>query len=149
MLLRTHVHDLLEQMDELRRHVDQSLQWKSSGTGDKSFPDVNIFKTDNQVLLTAPLPGVDPATIELTAYRDTITLKGVREDYSFSEKDEVQVEWNRRERQLGAFTRTIRLPYEVDESQVQARARNGILAVAINRPDSDKPKRIRVEVSEN
>jgi HSP20 family protein len=70
-------------------------------------------------------------------------MKGRREP----EAKEPDASFHRRERIFGPFTRTIALPYNVDADQVKASAQNGILTVHLPRPDSDKPRKIKISQS--
>ena len=55
--------------------------------------------------------------------------------------------WHRRERAFGRFTRAVRLPFRVDPDKVEARFTDGVLRVAVGRPDADKPRRIEIRAA--
>jgi HSP20 family protein len=138
----TTFHDLLQQMDALRRQVDRAYTGELPDAA-AGFPPVNIFTTETGVMVTAEIPGVDPQDISISAYQDTLTIKGERH---IAKPNENQA-WHRRERAEGGFARTIQLPYAIDADSVQAKAKDGVLAIAVARPEEDRPKKIAVEVA--
>jgi len=107
------------------------------------YPPVNVWLGDNSVLVTAEMPGLSHDDIELTVQDDTLTIRGERPLAS----DDNQVTWHRRERVSGSFARTVELPFRVDPDKVEARFQNGVLAVQMQRPEEDRPRRIAINVS--
>ncbi|GAB4527104.1 MAG: Hsp20/alpha crystallin family protein [Roseibium sp.] len=105
------------------------------------FPAVNLWAGEKGVVVTALVPGIEPDTIEITAHRNTLTLKGKREQEAAGD----DVTYHRRERSYGSFSRTIALPFNVDPEKVDARFENGVLSIELPRPEEDKPKRIKVQ----
>lgn len=104
------------------------------------FPPINVWRGPDGVLVTAEVPGVRIEDIELTVHQNTLTIKGKRT----AEASEPDVSFHRRERSYGPFGRTIALPFNVDPDQVRAQCDNGILSVTLPRPESEKPKKIRI-----
>jgi HSP20 family protein len=93
-------------------------------------------------VITAELPGVQQDDLEITVHRDTVTLRGERQD-----KSDDAGAYHRRERGSGTFVRTFGLPFQVDPDKVDAKLKDGILTLSLQRPEHDKPKRIRVSAS--
>ena len=93
-------------------------------------------------MITAELPGVQQDDLEITVHRDTVTLRGERQD-----KLDDAGAYHRRERGSGTFVRTFGLPFQVDPDKVDAKLKDGILTLSLQRPEHDKPKRIRVSAS--
>jgi HSP20 family protein len=104
-------------------------------------PAINVWANDESVMLTAQLPGIDPAGIEISVVGDTVTLSGKRP------ASEGEDGWLRRERGDVAFTRSVQLPFAVDPERAEARCVKGILYVALRRPDEQKPKKITVKAA--
>ena len=77
--------------------------------------------------------------LEITVHRDTVTLRGERQD----EPEDARA-YHRRERGRGSFGRTFGLPFPVDPDQVGAKLSDGVLILTLQRPEQDKPKRIRI-----
>lgn len=113
------------------------------GTPGAAFPAVNVWQNDEAVAITAELPGVDPSDIEITVKDNVLTLAGERKPPKFGE----DAKWHRRERDFGRFSRAIRLPYAARDEQVEARFSNGVLRIAVARPEEDKPRRIQIKAT--
>jgi HSP20 family protein len=126
---------------EMRRLQDEvnrlfsSYQFAPSA----AFPPVNAYANEDGIALTAQLPGVVQDDLEISVFRDTLTLRGRRQP----EVSERQA-YHRRERDYGEFVRTISLPFRVDPERVEATMQDGVLRISLHRPEQDKPRRIRV-----
>lgn len=126
-------------LHQLREEMDRSLSGVPT-TRPGAFPPVNVWSNPEGVVVTAEIPGVDPATLEITAVRDGISIRGER----LTTAREEGMTWHRRERRSGAFHRTIELPYTIDAESVDASCRDGVLRIAFKRPEEDKPRRIEI-----
>ena len=68
------------EMDRLQREMNRLFEPFAGGRrGQGNFPAVNIWTGEDEALLTAEVPGVDPDTIEVTVKDDTVTIRGSRE----------------------------------------------------------------------
>jgi len=99
-----------------------------------------LYTRDDGVLLRTPLPGIDPANITLEVDGNALTLAGRFEDESESDKVVAQ----HIERPRGSFTRTLRLPFEVDAARVEAKLERGVLEVSLPRLVKNPPVKIQV-----
>jgi HSP20 family protein len=104
------------------------------------FPAVNIWTSPEGAIATAQVPGVSPDQLDVTVHQDTITLRGKREPESL----EGEVVWHRQERPYGPFSRTLVLPFRVDADRVSARFERGVLTLELPRPESDKPRQVKI-----
>ena len=91
--------------------------------------------------MTAELPGIDAESLEVTTLEDALTIKGTIPGGGSDEERN----WLRRDRRQGDFSRTIQLPYAVDQDGVQATLRDGVLEVRLKRTTAQEPRRIEVE----
>jgi HSP20 family protein len=118
---------------------DQSADARDA---ENSFlPSVDVSETDKNIYVAAELPGMDPKEIELTLERDVLTISGERKD----ERDEEEGEYFRRETRYGTFSRSIKLPVEVDEKKIKADYVNGVLKVTLPKSNEKSKKVIKVE----
>lgn len=106
----------------------------------REFPPVNIWLGDNSVVVTAELLGVTRDYVMLNLQEDVLTLEGKREPKLQQEN----VNWQRRERAYGTFSRAVQLPFRVDADKVQARFNHGVLEVELERLEADRPKKIEI-----
>jgi len=104
------------------------------------FPAVNVWSDGNEAVVTAELPGLDPATADISVVGRTLTIKGTRK----AEEPGADGSYHRQERWNGSFARAIELPFQIDQSKVEARFSKGILEVKLPRAEADKPKKITI-----
>lgn len=114
-----------------------------SRPGAAKYPPVNIFTSEDDVVITSEIPGVNPDDVDLTVTGDVLTLQGTRRRHELGEGQT----WHRRERGYGDFYRTIQLPYNVDSAKVEAKYNKGILRITLPRAESDKARKISVKTA--
>lgn len=104
------------------------------------YPTVDIVDDDENIVITAELPGIDKKDIVVDVKNGVLTLKGERSfDNEVKEK-----RYYRRERAFGKFERVFRLPAEVDPETISADYKDGVLRINIPKADEQKPKQIAV-----
>ncbi len=108
-------------------------------------PPVDIFETENSLVLKADLPGVDPKDVEIRVEDSTLYLKGERK----FEKEVKEENYHRVERSYGTFTRSFSLPNSIDADKVTADYKDGQLTLTMPKREEAKPKTIRINVSKN
>jgi HSP20 family protein len=131
-------NDPFAQLERMTRDVDRMFPGNRSNV--PSFPAVNVWRGDDAVAITSELPGVELDDIEITVKENVFTLSGERKAPEVPQG----ARWQLRERSYGKFSRAVRLPFMVDAEKVEARFRDGVLQVALHRPEADKPRRIEV-----
>ncbi|MEA3221629.1 MAG: Hsp20/alpha crystallin family protein [Thermodesulfobacteriota bacterium] len=133
----------LDPLSEMQRMQDKVNRIFSNveETTSAGFPAVNVWNSEDGVMLTSEIPGIDVKDIDISLVGNTLTLHGSR-----TKKELKQGEtYHRRERNSGGFARRIELPYAVDADNVEARYEKGILSIKLPRPDADKPRKISVK----
>jgi len=127
---------------DLEREVDRlmrSLTMEGFRIG-RPFPAVNIYELEDEILLTAELPGVSADELDLSVSNGLLTLKGIR-----SESPPVQEErYRRSERPVGQWERTFSLPEKVRDEDMFAELNHGILKLHLPKAPSEEPRRIPV-----
>jgi HSP20 family protein len=108
-------------------------------------PAVDIFETDNELVIKADLPDVPLKDIDIQLENGTLTLKGERK----FEKNENSKGYHRIERSYGSFVRLFTVPETVDSENVHAAYNNGVLTVTLPKKEVAKPKAIKVQVNNN
>src|SRR5580698_11287899 len=106
-------------------------------------PAVDIYETENELVLKADLPDVDPANVEVQFENGTLTLKGNRK----FEEEKNGKGYHRIERSYGSFVRAFSLPETVDPEKVKADFKNGVLTVTMQKKEIAKPRPIPVHAS--
>ncbi len=110
--------------------------------GNPSFPPINVWSSQDETVVSAELPGVDPKDVKLTVNDNVLTIEGERIADPLAESD-IQV---RRERPTGRFTRSLRLPFEIEADKIVARYEHGLLNVRLPRREATKPRKIEIAV---
>lgn len=123
--------DLERLFDELRRTFETSTQLPESASVSRGLPgttsvNVDLEDRDDELLLTAELPGFDEDDIDLRVTDHTLHLDADHEEETSEEEDG---EFVRRERRRASVSRSIRLPEAVDVDDISATCNNGILTV--------------------
>jgi HSP20 family protein len=108
-------------------------------------PSVDIFETDNELVLKADVPGVDLKDIDIRIENGTLSLKGERK----FEREENNKGFHRLERSCGSFVRYLTVPDSVDSENVKADYQGGVLTVTLPKKEIAKPKSIKVQVNNN
>jgi HSP20 family protein len=107
-------------------------------------PAVDIREEDQQFVVQADVPGVDPNDIEVTLENNTLTIRGERKEEKEASTDDTSGA-RRIERAYGAFYRRFTLPDTADAESVKARNDQGVLRIEIGKKEAAQSKRIPVE----
>jgi HSP20 family protein len=103
-------------------------------------PAVDIYETDEALVMKAELPGFGKDDIGIEMKENTLVIKGERK-----REDEVKEgNYHRMERVYGAFQRSFLLPTTVDREKVKASYKDGILELRLPKIPAAQPKRIAV-----
>jgi HSP20 family protein len=105
-------------------------------------PAVDIFETENELVLKADLPEVEQKDIDVRVENQTLTLAGERK---FEKKDSGKG-FHRMERQYGSFVRSFAVPNTFDTENIAAQYQNGVLTVTLPKKEAAKPRQIKVAV---
>src|SRR5579875_1050850 len=112
-------------------------------------PAVDIYETENELVVKADLPDVDPKNVGIQLENGTLTLKGERRFEEQKNGGIGQKGFHRIERSYGAFVRAFSLPDTVDGENVKADYKNGVLTITLPKKEIAKPKTINIQVTNN
>ncbi len=102
---------------------------------------VDVYETDQDVVVKSSVPGVKPDDIDITITGDTLTIKGETK----SEEKVEKANYIRQERRYGAFSRSLTLPTTIVAEKAKAEFENGVLTLTLPKAEEVKPKTIKVE----
>jgi HSP20 family protein len=132
---------LREAMDRLFN--DAFTRPLSSNGGAWSVPAVDMYQTDNDVVIKAALPGIRAEEVQINVTGEMLTIKGeVKQE---EEKEGREKAYHLREQRWGIFERSISLPTEVDADKAKADFENGVLTVTLPKAEKVKPKSITIK----
>lgn len=104
-----------------------------------TFPPINIGSTPERVDVYAFAAGVDPNSIDVSIQQNLLAVSGSRRLAANPEAD-----YYRRERFDGDFRRVIALPEDADPDRVEARYREGVLQITVQRRKAQKPRQVEI-----
>jgi HSP20 family protein len=148
--------DLGREIDELRREIDRAFEefgfqtepaFRAAflpGRLARGYPLVNVHEDRDHLYVEAMAPGVDPNSLNLTVVHNSLTISGEKKGAPAEVKPE---SFHREERAAGKFVRSITLPVEIDDQNVKAEFKNGLLLITLPKAEKAKPKQINVQVS--
>jgi HSP20 family protein len=106
-------------------------------------PSVDIYETENELVLKADLPDVEAKDIDVRVENQTLTIAGERKfEASSNEKG-----YHRIERSYGNFVRSFAVPNAFDTDKINAAYNNGVLTVTLTKKETAKPRQIKIETT--
>lgn len=148
--------DAMTSLGRLEDHFNRMLsQWMAGGPAMSDFfggaddfdfmPTVDFEEDDKNYVVKVDLPGLDKDKINITVREDILTIQGVRQVESRSADDQTGV--YRQERSYGTFARSLQLPGPVDDTQISADYKNGVLTIRLPKlaGSESQPKKIPVQ----
>lgn len=130
---------LREEMNELRAQL--------TGDGDEGWfagamtPALDLSETDNAIDVRMDLPGISAKDIDIQVNGNLLTISGERKE----EKEEKGKTFHRVERHYGNFSRSVTLPCMINESEVAAEYKDGVLTIKLPKTEESKVHKIKVK----
>ncbi len=106
-----------------------------------SAPLVDMYQTDDDIVVKATVPGFSKDDVDITLTDDILSLRGNIEE---KEDDETK-SYSIREHRYASFERSLRLPVDVEIKKVEALFENGILTITLPKAEAVKPKSIMIK----
>jgi HSP20 family protein len=105
-------------------------------------PSVDIYETENELVLKADLPDVNEKDLDVRIENNMLTIRGERK---FEQKVKEE-NYLRIERTYGSFSRSFSLPNTVTSEGIKAEYKNGVLTVEMPKRAESKPKQVKISV---
>ncbi len=137
---------MFNQMDDLHKEMDQLFRgfgFQPAYGEHRQAGGLKFADQGDHYLVTAVVPGIDPEKLDISVLGRQLTLAG---EYATPELPD-GVTWHRRERPSGRFSRTLRLPDNLEAEQIEAEYGQGLLTVKLPKAASAMPKKIDVKVA--
>ena len=103
-------------------------------------PVVDVYETDQDLVVKAELPGVKKENVEVSIRDNALHIKGEKKE----EKEEKTETYHRVERVYGKFERVIPLPTDVKVEAAKAEFKDGVLEIRIPKAEGSKEKKIEI-----
>lgn len=136
------LHPLEREMNRMFEDFWLSPFGESERWAGTYLPPVNVREEDNQVMVSAELPGMEDRDIDVTVTRDAVRISGEKKE----EAETKEEDFYRMESCYGRFDRVVDLPAEVDEDKANAEFKNGVLTVSMPKSEESKTKTKKIPV---
>ncbi len=144
-LLRFDAFDPVSGLLTLQSELDRALRspdFNLGLSGPGAYPPINIFESDDSLLLIAEVPGLELSDLSISGAGRTLTISSVRRPLKMAGDARG---YHRRERAQGEFTRSMHLPDQFDLGKAEARYEKGMLIVGVPKTQEAKPRQISVQ----
>ena len=133
--LNTRPLSMFDNMNQIMNTVLNNNNY-SQNIRETWMPPVDINEDNVSFILTADIPGLSKSEIDISVENNTLKLSGAREHKNTDEG----TEYHYQERNHGKFFRSFKLPLTVDENNISAAFKNGILTVILPKIEEAQPK---------
>lgn len=142
---------LFEPFGRLRSELDRlfdevpsrmpALQFGRTGPT-APVPALEMTESDEAYKLTAELPGIDPANVEVTVAEGVLTITGEKKE----EREEKEKNYYFSERSYGSFQRSLQLPGDAAADKITARSKDGVLTITLPKDEKANARKRRIEI---
>lgn len=135
------VREMMTLREAMDRLFDDAFTRPLSPSGVSLAPALDLYQTNDDVVLKAALPGIKPEDVQITVTSDVLTLRGETRQENDAEEAAYQI----RERRFGLFERSVMLPTEVQTEKARADFENGVLTISLPKAEAVKPKTVTIK----
>ena len=114
--------------------------WETNGDSQAFYPSIDVREDDENLVVKADIPGIDPDSIDVSISEGVLTIQGERS----SEEEKQEGQTHLIERRFGSFRRSFTLPSQVDVEKIDATHENGVLTIKLPKDVGAKTKKISV-----
>ena len=150
------INDAYDPFEELHQQMNSLFDSFSPGWGldrlpglrsrfealDSFSPNFDVAETDDDITITAELPGMDEKDIQVSVDDSTLTISGEKKQ----EREEKKKDYHFSERSYGQFRRTISLPATIDKDSVKASFKKGVLSVELPKREEQNKEQKTIEI---
>lgn len=137
------MRDLVTLRDAMDRLFEESFvqPWPGTRAMGNGGLALDMYQTDDNVIVEASVPGIKAEDVELTITGNTLTIKGETKSEEKVEKEN----YIRQERRFGSFCRAVGLPEGIDADEAEATFEDGVLTITFPKTEEIKPRAIKVK----
>ncbi|MCX6715803.1 MAG: Hsp20/alpha crystallin family protein [Candidatus Taylorbacteria bacterium] len=122
-------------------HNDESSSWIDEESDKDAELTVDVYQTSDMIVVKSMIAGVRPEDLDVSITRDSVTIRGKREEERVSDNDDYLM----RELYWGAFSRTVSLPEEIDVDEAEAIEKHGLLILKLPKLDKRRLSKLKVK----
>ena len=127
--------------DQVDRMFEDSLWPRRTWVSAQGNLLIDMYQTDDDVVVKTSLPGINPDEVDITVTGDTLTIKGEHKE----EQETKEENYHYKERRFGSFSRTVDLPAVVKSDKADATFEDGVLTLTMPKSEETKPKQIKIK----
>ena len=135
------MREMMSLRDAMDRLFDDAFTRPISVSGVSGMPAIDMYQTNDDVVVKATLPGLNAEDVDITVTGETLTLRGEFKQ----ENEQKETNYHLREQRYGSFERSILLPTDVEANKAKADFDNGILTITMPIAEAVKPKSISIK----
>jgi HSP20 family protein len=140
--------DHFRNVSTLQEQLNRLFEGRLSSNGDTSTltawaPSVDVYETENELVIKADLPEVPEKDIDLRVENNMLTIRGERK----FEQNVKEENYLRMERSYGSFSRSFSVPNTVDTQAIKAEYTDGVLTITLPKRAESKPKQVKINVT--
>lgn len=135
------VREIIGMREIMDRAFDDFFSRGSISSEGYGVVNIDMLQTDDDIIVKASIPGVNPDDLSISVTGDTLTIRGeVKEDQEVKEGN-----YHIHELRVGSFARSVLLPGPVLADKSNAEFENGIVRLTLPKAEEIKPKTITVK----
>ncbi len=124
-----------------RRGEESVVSWVEEETEKDAELTIDVYQTPDMVVVKSMIAGVRPEDLDVSITRDSITIRGKREEERISNNGDYLVQ----ELYWGSFSRTVELPEEIDVDEAEAIEKHGLLILKLPKLDKKRQSKLKVK----
>jgi HSP20 family protein len=133
--------EMMSLRDAMDRLFDDAFTHPLSIRDGWSAPAIDMYQTDNEIVVKASLPGFKADDVQLSITGAVLTLKGELK----REEEKEEKAWHMREQRWGSFDRSVVLPVNVAVDKAKANFEDGVLIITLPKAEEARPKTITIK----
>lgn len=137
--------DMISLRSAMDRLFNESFVPGQSGNGTRGVMPLDVYATEDEVVVLAAIPGMNAEDVEITIEKNVLTMSGSLPNVAEAEEAK-EASWYLHELPYGSFERTLTLPMEMDSSRAEATVDNGMMRLVLPKAETAKPRQIKVKV---
>lgn len=133
-----YTYDIFDDALRLRNVFDSFFKSAPSASKRIEFPYINLYEDGDKLTVKAVMPGVKADDLNIELVDKSLIIQGERKaDYQ-------DKPYLRKERDFGAFKKSLQLPFEVNRDNIKATLKDGIFTVTLEKSESAKSRKIEI-----
>lgn len=132
-----------DDFDNMLEGFFRPMRWAQEEASQGLIPRLDVVERDQEFVVKAEMPGINKEDIDISLENGVLTITAESKSETEEKEGDRVI---RQERRYGKYVRSLRLGKEVDDKQVKASYKDGILELTLPKAEEVKPKKINVNL---